>query len=72
MTYEAFMIRVCEFLNAAGGGYSTRFTIDREHGKYIADCSSKETGEVIRCTGNSVALKLTVRFGAALQHQAMI
>ena len=66
------MTRVLGFLESMGGGFAARFTIDHEHGKYIADCSSKETGEVIRCTGNSIALKLTVRFGAALQHQAMI
>lgn len=72
MSYASFMARVFEFLNSAGGGFSANFRQDAEDGRYIADCIAKETGERIQCIGNSIALKITVRFGATLAHQAMI
>ena len=72
MSYEKFMERVFEFLDSVGGGFSAKFKNDTDDGKYIADCQSKETDERIQCIGNSIALKITVRFGATLAHQAMI
>lgn len=70
MSYESFIDRVFQFLNSVGGGYRAKFS--NNENKYIADCYARQTGEVIRVTGNPISIKLTVRFGAKFQHTAMV
>lgn len=62
MSFEAFKARVKRILSKVN--MSAIFTQDEYNGKYIAICN-----DGTQIIGNSVSMKVTVKFGSG--HQAM-
>lgn len=66
MSFDSFKTCVENLIAKAGGGIKVDFSTD-DNGKYVAKCAD---GVII--TGNSIGIKLSVRWGSGHQSMAMI